>query len=269
VSPKSWRWAGRSRPAEDLIELSAERATGALYLNGRWGGTIFLTRGRIGYVQSVRTPGIEALLLRTTYDDERRWADVVTTLRRGESDAAVAAAAQVLHRPSTTAEAGEILRRSAMADAALATLGTAVPETARSRSRFRPGEKHWYESARTFTVTEVLAEVTRRQAVLAGLTLGVRPERVVRRAPRLPVERIRLTATQWNIARSADGGNTPLDIAWLLGQGGFATTMAVHRLALLGIVTADSDPTEIPSPATIPARYPMTFIRASNQRSFV
>jgi hypothetical protein len=272
VSPKPWRRSGR-RPApeesadgaarpERLLELAAEQATGALYLNGRWGGTIFLDRGRIGYVESVLTPGIEALLLRRAYNDEHSWAELVAGLRRGETAAAITAAGQLLRSSSASAVDTEILRRSALADAALAVLGTAVPEPARSRMRFRPGEKHWCETMTTFAVPDVLAEVNRRKAILGRMTLGVQPRRVVRRVPKLPIERIRLTATQWNIAQSADGSTTPLDLAWLLGHGAFATTVAVHQLARLGVVTTDPD---LPQPASraVPARHTMSFLPAA------
>ncbi|HST83631.1 MAG TPA: hypothetical protein VLL08_18005 [Kineosporiaceae bacterium] len=247
---------------ERLLELAAERATGALYLNGRWGGTVFLIDGRIGYVESVLTPGVEALLLRPTYGDEHGWAELVAGLRRGETAPAITAAGQLI-RSSVSAVDTEILRRTALADAALATLGAAVPEAARTRTRFRPGEKHWCEALCTFAVPDVLAEVNRRKTVLGRLTLGVAPRRAVRRVPKLPIERIRLTATQWNIARSADGSTTPLDLAWLLGHGVFATTVAVHQLARLGVVTTDPDLPESSAARLVPARHAMSFLHAS------
>jgi hypothetical protein len=271
VPAKSWRRSGRRPASEEAVdaaahparlqELAAEHATGALYLNGRWGGKIFLVDGRIEYVESVLTPGIETLLLRPAYSDEHSWAELVSGLRRGETAVAIAAAGQLLRGRSAVGT--EILRRTALADAALATLGTAVPETARTRARFRPGEKHWCETTSTFAVTDVLAEVTRRKTILGQLTLGVAPRRVVHRVPKLPIERIRLTATQWNIARAADGSITPLDLAWLLGHGVFATTVAVHQLARLGIVTTDPDLPESSASHLVPARHVISFLGAS------
>jgi hypothetical protein len=102
---------------------------------------------------------------------------------------------------------------------------------------------------RTFTVAEVLTEVERRKAVLARMTRGVRMDAPIQRAPQLPVERIRLTATQWNIAALANGTTTPLDIAWMLGHGVFATTVAIHQLARLGVIKAGPAPT---STVTVP-----------------
>jgi hypothetical protein len=285
MPPKPWRWTGRIRTVDEtadapttstetvgtgdreahpdrLLELAAERATGALYLNGRWGGTIFLTQGRIGYVESALTPGLETLLLRPTYTDDSRWAELVARVRRGEKETTVAAAGHLLRNRSVSSIEAEVLRRTATADAALLVLGAAVPEPERTRSRFRPGEKHWCETTTTLPVAEVLAEVRRRKAVLARMTLGIRPDRAIRRVPRLPIERIRLTATQWNIARSADGSNTPLDIAWLLGHGVFGTTMAVHQLARLGILTADPDLPDSHPLGLVPARHVMSFLRA-------
>ena len=266
MSPKSWRWAGRTRAADRLFELAAEEATGALHLNGPWGGTIFLVQGRIDYVESVLTPGVEALLLRPPRTDEQSWAELVPALRRGETvetEAARSAAARLLRSQLASDIDAEILRRTASADAALAALGPAVPETARTRTRFRPDERHWCPSVRTFTVVDVLAEVDRRKAVLARMTLGIQPDRVVRRAPQLPIERVRLTATQWNVARAADGSRTAQDIAWQLGHGVFATTMVIHQLARLGVLTADQESPESPGPQMVPARHVLSFLRAS------
>jgi hypothetical protein len=291
VSPKPWWWGSRNRPADEpaqrlepeprlptpespgdvvirhdrLLELAQERVTGALYLNGRWGGTVFLVEGRIGYVESVLTPGLEALLLRPTYGDERSWARLVPSLRRGDRVAAVSAARQVLKTGSVSAVDVEILRRTALADAAFAALGLAVPETARTRSRFRPGETHWCAPGRPLAVPEVLGEVDRRKSVLSRVTLGVRMDRPVQRVPQLSFERIRLSATQWNIARLADGASSPLDIAWMLGHGVFATTMAVHQLARLGVVTTDPEQESL-YPGPLPARHVLSFTRATVSR---
>lgn len=248
---------------ERLVELADTHATGALYVNGRWGGTIFLVRGRIGHVESMLTPGVEVLLLRPSYSDEHSWAELVASLRRGETAAATVAASQLLRSRSPSVVDVEILRRTALADAALATLGTVVPAADRTKSRFRPGEKHWCESPCTFAVTDVVAEVSRRKAVLERMTLGIHPRRVVRRVPKLPIERVRLTTTQWNIAQSADGSTTPVDIAWLLGHSVFATTVAVHQLARLGVVTTDPDLPESPSDELVPARHTVSFLRAT------
>jgi hypothetical protein len=266
MTPKSWRWAGRTRAADRLFELSSENATGALHLNGPGGGTIFLVDGRIDYVESVLTPGVEALLLRPPRTDPAGWAELVPALRRGEvarTEAARTAATRLLRNQSASAVEAEILRRTASADAALAALGPAVPETARTRTRFRPDERHWCPSVRTFAVVDVLAEVDRRKALLARMTLGIRPDRVVRRAPQLPIERVRLTAAQWNVACAADGERAAQDIAWALGHGVFATTMVIHQLARLGVLTADHDGPEPAEQELVPARHALSFLRAA------
>ncbi|GLY33610.1 hypothetical protein [Kineosporia sp. NBRC 101731] len=287
MAPSVWgRWTGRGRASDStpppvspppeseetaydrLFDLAEDQATGALYLNGRWGGTVYLVSGRIGYVESVLTPGIEALLLRPTYTDERSWARLVSSLRRGRIDAAVSAASQLLSGDATSAFDAEVLRRTALADAALVTLGAVVPDATGAVARFRPGAWHWCEPVRTFTVAEVLTEVERRKAVLGRMTRGVRMDAPIQRAPQLPVERIRLTATQWNIAALANGTTTPLDIAWMLGHGVFATTVAIHQLARLGVIKAgpaptstvtvppSAVPTSVPAPGTVPETSP-------------
>ncbi|GAA3633082.1 hypothetical protein GCM10022223_59290 [Kineosporia mesophila] len=287
MAPSVWgRWTGRGRAGDStpppvapppeseetaydrLFDLAEDQATGALYLNGRWGGTVYLVSGRIGYVESVLTPGIEALLLRPTYTDERSWARLVSSLRRGRIDAAVSAASQLLSGDATSAFDAEVLRRTALADAALVTLGAVVPDATGAVARFRPGAWHWCEPVRTFSVAEVLTEVERRKAVLGRMTRGVRMDAPIQRSPQLPVERIRLTATQWNIAALANGTTTPLDIAWMLGHGVFATTVAIHQLARLGVIKAgpaptsavtvppSAVPTSVPAPGTVPETSP-------------
>jgi hypothetical protein len=246
-----------------LHELAEERATGALLLNGRWGGTVFLIQGRIGYVESALTPGVEALLLRPPYTHEQVWTGLIPAMRRGDRQAAVSAALKRLRGGSMSAAETEILRRTALADAALAALGPAVHETNRTRTRFRPGEGPWCDPVRTFSVADMLAEVDRRKRLLTRMTLGVRVDRAVRRAPDLPLERISLTATQWNITRLADGDSTPLDIAWTLGHSVFATTVAVHQLARLGVLAVDPALADVRESPAVPARHVLSFLRAS------
>jgi hypothetical protein len=227
--------AGESRQVGRLVELAAKRATGALHLNGRWGGVVFLERGEVAHVESPLTPGLAALLLRPASTDER-WAELAAALREGEAEAATATAARLAHAESTPPAHLEILRRGATADAALPVLG-APAGAVKGRSRFRPGERHWSAPGGTTTVADLLAEVRRRVHVLARLAPGVRPDLPVRRAAHLPFAQVRLTSSQWDVVRLADGARTPLDIAWLLGHGVFATTVAVHELVHLGVLT--------------------------------
>jgi hypothetical protein len=254
-----------------LRDLAAEGATGALHLNGRWGGTVYLLRGEIGHVESALTPGMEALLMRPFVTQERQWTEIVSTMRQGDLTAVRAAAQSQVRSGRVPDVHVELLRRSAMADAALAVLGTAGPEAARARSRFRPGERHWCVPGGTSTLADTLAEVARRRTVLARLTLGVRVYWPVARVPQLRSDRIRLTGAQWDVVRLADGVRSPLDIAWLQGHGVFATTVAVHQLARLGVVTVEAGDgagagQARPAPAGLPAaapRHRISFLRAA------
>jgi len=261
--------AGESRQVGRLVELAAKRATGALHLNGRWGGVVFLERGEVAHVESPLTPGLAALLLRPV-STEDGWAALAAALRDGPDEAATTAtaAATRLARADTTPAAHlEILRRGATADAALPVLG--VPAVAaKGRSRFRPGERHWSAPGGTTTVADLLTEVRRRVHVLSRLAPGVRPDLPVRRAAHLPFAHVRLTASQWDVVRLADGARTPLDIAWLLGHGVFATTVAVHELVHLGLLTVaggqDSRSASAPGPPGAPRPRPApSFLRAT------
>jgi hypothetical protein len=258
--------AGDSRQISRLLDLAAKRATGALHVNGRGGGVVFLERGEVVHVESSLTPGLAALLLRPVSSDER-WSELVAALRNGDDDAgtaaATSAAAEVLRAEDTSPVHVEILRRGAMADAALPVLGGSA--AARGRSRFRPGERHWCPPAGTLGVRDLLAEVSRRAHVLTRLTPGVHPDLPVRRSAHLPFSRIRLTASQWDVVRLAGGGGrTPLDIAWLLGHGVFATTVTAHELVHLGVLTVSRGPDAAPATAgVLPPRHVLSFLRAT------
>jgi hypothetical protein len=266
--------AGESRQVGRLVELAAKRATGALHLNGRWGGVVFLERGEVAHVESPLTPGLAALLLRPTSTEER-WAELAAAIRDGEGEVATATAARLARADSTPAAHLEILRRGATADAALPVLG-APGGAVKGRSRFRPGERHWSAPGGTTTVADLLAEVRRRVHVLSRLAPGVRPDLPVRRAAHLPFAQVRLTSSQWDVVRLADGVRAPLDIAWLLGHGVFATTVAVHELVHLGVLTVagggrDARPAAPAGPAgpppppgapQAPQRHAPSFLRA-------
>ena len=253
--------AGNSRQVGRLVELAAKRATGALHLNGRWGGVVYLERGEVAHVESPLTPGLAALLLRPVSTDER-WAELVAAIRDGEDGAATAAAVDLASANGTPAVHVEILRRGAMADAALPVLG-APAAAAKGRSRFRPGERHWSVPGVTTTVADLLAEVRRRAHVLSRLAPGVRPDLPVRRAAHLPLARVRLTSSQWDVVRLTDGVRAPLDIAWLLGRGVFATTVAVHELVQLGVLAAAGEVDPRPAAGTPQPRYAPAFLRAT------
>jgi hypothetical protein len=257
--------SGFDRALEDrqtvrLHELAAKRATGALHLSGRAKAVVYVVQGEVDHVESTLTPGLETLLLRPHYSEDA-WARLVPALRRGAADELAAAAAELVRTGAAPGVHVEVLRRGARADAALALLG-GREDTFRGRARFRPGERHWCPGARTLPVEDLLAEITRRRAVLARLTRGVGADTPVRRSPRLWFERVRLTATQWDVVRLADGHRTPADIAWLLGHGVFVTTVAVHQLARLGVVAVEGYETR-PLAAALPARDVLPFLRAA------
>jgi hypothetical protein len=250
------------RQAARLHELAAKRATGALHLSGRAKAVVYVVQGRVDHVESSLVPGLEALLLRPRYPEET-WQRLVLALRRGGGGGAgdvAASAADLVAAGEVPPLHLEVLRRGALADAALTFL--TGPDAFRGRARFRPGERHWCPGARTLAVEEVLAESTRRRAVLARLTRGVGADVPVRRSPRLWFERVRLTATQWDVVRLADGRRTPVDIAWQLGHGAFATTVAVHQLARLGVVAVEGYESR-PTSAALPARDVLPFLRAA------
>jgi hypothetical protein len=69
---------------------------------------------------------------------------------------------------------------------------------------------------------------------------------------------VRLAAGPGDVVRPAGGPRTPRDIAWLPGYGVFATTVAVHQLARLGVVSVGDGPS-----GAAPHRVPLSFLRAT------
>jgi hypothetical protein len=99
--------------------------------------------------------------------------------------------------------------------------------------------------------------VNREARRRARLLDEIYPDPVVDSAPvipaaRPPVERVTLTAVQWELLVHADGQRTPADLAQLLGRAGYATIQELRRLAALGLLELPEAPAEAPDFVRLP-----------------
>ncbi|SEG93118.1 hypothetical protein SAMN05444920_10840 [Nonomuraea solani] len=203
-----------------LAGLARERSTGALRL-GR-NGTIFLSDGRVTYMECAQTPGVERLLA-------ARGVMTEAALRGLEADGGcerLLAEGPVTQGELQYAVLGVVL------DAAFFLLPMSG-----TRPKFRPGERHWLGEQWYFDVSGLVRECARRRAQLAQIwpsaDVDILP---VRPAARLPGHGVALSRIQWEIVVRADHKATPLELARQIGRSGYSVLLAVRRLAASGLL---------------------------------
>ncbi|MET9341358.1 DUF4388 domain-containing protein [Nonomuraea sp. NPDC003804] len=209
-------------PALDtlLAGLARERSTGALRV-GR-AGAIFMDAGRVTYMECADTPRAEDVLMASGRVS-------APALRRAQREGG----ARLVDYGMLTKGELQHCVLGAVLDAAYFLL----PVTG-ARPKFRPGERHWLGSHWFFEVEEIVRECARRRAQLER----VWPSAEVDTAPVAPVRRppghrVVLSDLQWEILVHADRMATPLELAMRLGRPGYATLLAVRRLAAAGLLT--------------------------------
>ncbi|MFF4992467.1 hypothetical protein ACFY19_35195 [Streptosporangium saharense] len=217
-----------------LSELSANRATGALHLEG--GGTFYLTDGRVTYAESPAAPRVEDLLLahgRISGQAVRQAMRAGGTGGAGDvSGADGAGGAALLAQGVLTRVELEFCVLCAVLDAVFFLLGSPV-----RRTLFRRDERHWLGPQRYFDMTGLLRECARRRTQLdrtwpsADLdSLPVVP------VGRVPAQRVVLTSLQWEVVARADATATPVELAHRLGRPAYAVLLAVRQLAAAGLL---------------------------------
>jgi hypothetical protein len=228
--PRTW-WGGlASAPAiSALLDLAGQEASGVLEFPADPGGAVYLVEGLVSQVVSPDVPGVAERVIRLRPDADQVPEEAIHGL------------------PAVQVRA---LLADAAADAALDIFGGA--DAGRSITRFTPDRRHWAPLTRPLEVSRLLDEIARRRRVLAAIAGRSRPDEQVTRAEHLPVQRIRLTARQWDLVRLADGRRTPRALARTLGSGVFATTVDVAELVQAGLL----------APVTGDVRTPMPFLQA-------
>ncbi|MFC5824369.1 hypothetical protein [Nonomuraea insulae] len=212
-----------------LAGLARERSTGALRV-GR-SGTIFLSDGRVTYMECAQAPSVERLLAVRCLMTE-------TALRRLRDDGGcerLLKEGPLTHGELQYAVLGGVL------DAAFFLLPVSG-----ARPKFRPGERHWLGGQWFFDVPGLVRECARRRAQLAQIwpsaevdTLPVRP------LPRLPGHGVTLSRVQWEVVVRADHKATPLELAKQIGRPAYPVLLAVRQLAASGLL-ARPEPPELP-----------------------
>ncbi|MBT2228238.1 hypothetical protein [Nonomuraea sp. NEAU-A123] len=212
-----------------LAGLARERSTGALRV-GR-AGTIFLSEGRVTYMECAHTPGVERVLAARGRLPE-------AALRRLQADGGCR---RLLEEGPVTLGELQYCVLGAVLDAAFFLLPVGG-----NRPKFRPGEQHWLGGQWYFDVAGLMRECARRRAYLAQIwpsaLLDTAP---VRPLPRLPGNGVMLDSVQWEVVTGADAEATPLDLAKRLGRSGYSVLLAVRRMAAAGLLAppAETAPT--------------------------
>ncbi|MEU5863101.1 hypothetical protein ABZ815_18150 [Nonomuraea sp. NPDC047529] len=236
-----------------LSGLARERATGALRL-GR-NGTIYLSGGRVTYMECAQAPGVERLFAARGRMSE-------SALRALQADGGRTRLLQ--EGPVTLAEL-QYAVLGVVQDAAFFLL----PVTG-VRPKFRPGEEHWLGGQWFFDVPELVRESARRREQLAGIWPSADVDtQPVRPIPRLPGHGVTLSQVQWEVVVRADQKATPLELARQLGRSGYSVLLAVRKLAAAGLLVppdpvrpaqprrhpdhGEALPKRVPSPVAVPA----------------
>jgi hypothetical protein len=214
-------------PGRLLTQAAGERQTGALIVGGQPGGTVYLFEGQVTYAESAAAPGVGELLVASGRLAARTWQ---AALDAGTSRAQVGQL--LLDQGHLTQGELELCVLGATYDAAYFALSPASAPV-----DFLDGAMHWLGQLVRVDPGAVTREARRRARLLDEIyphpqldTAAITP------VARPPVERVTLTAAQWELVVHADGQRTPADLAQLLGRAGYATIQELRRLAALGLI---------------------------------
>ncbi|WP_062349898.1 hypothetical protein [Herbidospora yilanensis] len=219
-------------PIDDVLsELAESGATGALKA-GR-SGTVYLSKGRVCYVECARTPTVEELLTATG----RLTLSGMRTAR--QTAAATADGGDMLVRRGVLSRGElQLCVLGATLDASFFLFGANVP-----KPKFREGDRHWLGIHWFFDVPGLFRECHRRRARLDRAW----PSAELDSRPVVPVRRIRaqhvvLTALQWEILLNADAETTPAELAKRIGRPAYPTLLAVREMAAAGLLECPEPP---------------------------
>ena len=233
-------------PGRLLTQAAGERQTGALVVGGHPGGTVYLIEGHVTHAESPAAPGVGELLTASGRLAARTWQ---AALDAGTAGARVGEL--LVGQGHLTQGELELCVLGAIYDAAYFALSPASAPV-----EFLDGAVHWLGPVIRVDAAAVNREARRR----ARLLEEIYPHSQVDFAPvipvaRPPVERVTLTAVQWELLVHADGQRTPADLAQLLGRAGYATIQELRRLAALGLLELPEPPADAPGFVRLPLAY--------------
>jgi hypothetical protein len=214
-------------PGRLLAQVAGERKTGTLVVGGHPGGMVHLLEGAVVYAESPAAPGVGELLTASGRLAGRTWQ---AALDAGTAGAEVGQL--LLDQGHLTRGELELCVLGAIYDAAYFVLSQPTAPV-----EFRSGAAHWLGPVIRVDPAAVNREARRRARLLEEIHPHPRFDTApVSPVPRPPVERVALTAAQWELLVHADGQRTPADLAQLLGRAGFATILQLRKLAAQGLI---------------------------------
>ncbi|WP_425566959.1 hypothetical protein, partial [Sphaerisporangium flaviroseum] len=219
-----------------LNDLAKNRATGSLKV-GRT-GTVYLTGGRVSYVECASTPGVEDILTAS--------GRVGASTIRGARQSAGGGDELVRQGVMTRGEL-QFCVLGAILDASLFVLAATG-----TRPRFKEGDRHWLGDQWYFDVAGLFRECRRRRAQLDNVwpSAGLDSQPVAL-SPRITAHRVVLDAVQWEVVLNADATATPVELARRLGRPVYAVLFAVRQLGAAGLLL-QPDPAPGPAPGPTP-----------------
>jgi hypothetical protein len=205
---------------DELGILVNEGASGALKIEGRERGTVYLDGGRFIFAESTGVPDLASRLIGARRLTAERWNALRTEGRPGEFGALLVERGVIGEEELT-----DVLR-SAFLDAVTAlTASEAGPET-----RFAPLQRPWISSVLDLELGFLREEVTRRAE--HDFSLEARPRLTDLNSPWGVIER-----GQWAVACRIDGTTTLRDLAWRNGFSLYETVESVQGLVRAGLCT--------------------------------
>ncbi|MFI5844354.1 DUF4388 domain-containing protein [Catenuloplanes sp. NPDC051500] len=258
---KAARAAKATLPRRALSQLVTAGETGALHVDGDPGGVIYLTEGQVSYVESAAAPGVGELLTTSGRLSAPTWDSAVSAGKDAHRVGRL-----LIEQGHLTEGELELCVLGVIYDAAYFVLQPAAVPV-----RFAAGEQHWIGPVCRVDADVLSKETTRRRRLLDEVfdsstldTAAVRP------APRPPVERVVLSALQYELLLAADGERTPAALARILGRAGFVTLQQVRALAAAGLIVVapeerigESGDTEAPGGGTDGGRAGGSALRAA------
>ncbi|MCH0539803.1 MarR family transcriptional regulator [Streptomyces sp. MUM 203J] len=217
----SMQRAGHGVLHRALAQCRTDRATLALHVDGRPGGTFHLRRGAVVAVETPGAPGIEALLLRSGRVGADDWAGTASGMP----------AAELVARGVVGAAELRVLSEMALQDAVFAVVAGETGECAAV-----PDSGAVVPVATGEDPERLLEAASRRFAALVAMPHAVLPDRdrvtsvshhgtapSAAAAEDLPPHRR-------EILFLADGRRTPRDIAFAVGRGVYHVTVEASRM---------------------------------------
>ncbi|GAA0947202.1 DUF4388 domain-containing protein [Actinocorallia libanotica] len=221
---------------DELGELAREGASGALKVEGRQRGTVYLDGGRFIFAESTGVPDLASRLIGARRLSAEHWNALRTEGRPGEFGVLLVERGVIEEQ-----ELKDVLR-SAFLDA-LTALTTPAADGEAPETRFAPLQRPWISAALDLEPDFLRDEVVRRSD--HEFSLDACPRLIDLNSPWGVVERC-----QWAVACRIDGATTLRDLAWRNGFSLYETVESVQGLVRAGLCTLPSPAAPEPEAAT-------------------